>query len=264
MSTEKKKYSMWENPRAEGFFHAINTEEFDFPDFKFEYSKQNDLDEVFAQIYKNSDFSYNIESDPLYQQFRAQAINQGQKAMKDTMGQASAMTGGYGNSYAATAGNQAYQEYLESLNDIVPELYQLAYDKHNQKNQDILNKYSVLSQEKESEYEKNFNEFWQDYSRKYREYRDNVADEQYNQKLLYDFLNNYENNNDTENVESEELDYSDWDEEMWYEFFSEMRLENGEAYAMEILGEMLSSGELPREKAMMAALGAREPGFLGH
>jgi hypothetical protein len=59
------------------------------------------------------------------------------------MGQAAAMTGGYGNSYAATAGNQAYQAHLEGLNDIVPELYQMAYDRYNQEGQDMLNQYSM-------------------------------------------------------------------------------------------------------------------------
>ena len=49
----------------------------------------------------------------------------------DTMGQAQAMTGGYGNSYAQTVGQQTYQGYLQGLNDQVPALYQLALDKYN-------------------------------------------------------------------------------------------------------------------------------------
>lgn len=42
--------------------------------------------------------------------------------MQDTMGQAAALTGGYGNSYAQGVGQQAYQGYLQQLNDNVPQL----------------------------------------------------------------------------------------------------------------------------------------------
>lgn len=90
--------------------------------------------------YKNRpDFSYDFNADALYQQYKDKYIKQGKMAMADTIGQASAMTGGYGNSYAQTVGNQAYQAHLENLNDVIPELYQMAYDRYNQKGQDMLN-----------------------------------------------------------------------------------------------------------------------------
>jgi hypothetical protein len=62
------------------------------------------------------------------------------------------MTGGYGNSYAATVGNQAYQSYLDKLNDVIPELYQLAYDRYQQEGQNALNKFSVLDSMRKDEY----------------------------------------------------------------------------------------------------------------
>jgi hypothetical protein len=68
------------------------------------------------------------------------------------MGQAAAMTGGYGNSYAATAGNQAYQAQLQNLNDIIPELYQMALDRYNQKGQDMLNMIGLFGNERDYEY----------------------------------------------------------------------------------------------------------------
>ena len=77
------------------------------------------------------DFSYDMNSDVLYNQYKDQYQALGQTAMADTMAQASALTGGYGNSYASTVGNQAYQSYLSQLNDKVPELYQLALDNYN-------------------------------------------------------------------------------------------------------------------------------------
>ena len=73
-------------------------------------------------------------------------------AMQDTMGQAAAMTGGYGNSYAQSVGQQAYQASLDNLNDIIPELYQMAYDRYNQEGQDMLNTISLLRGERDNEY----------------------------------------------------------------------------------------------------------------
>ena len=71
-----------------------------------------------------------MNSDALYQQYRDLYTQQGQMAMMDTMGQAAAMTGGYGNSYAQTAGQQMYNQYLGKLNEVVPELYQQAYNRY--------------------------------------------------------------------------------------------------------------------------------------
>lgn len=97
-------------------------------------------------------FSYDLNGDALYQQYKDKFINQGRLAMADTIGQASAMTGGYGSSYAVTAGNQAYQSHLQNLNDIVPQLYQMAYDRYTQEGQDLLNKYNMASDMYENQY----------------------------------------------------------------------------------------------------------------
>jgi hypothetical protein len=62
------------------------------------------------------------------------------------------MTGGYGNSYAQSVGQQQYNAQLQNLNDIVPELYQMAYDKYNQEGQDLYNQYSMLGAQDERDY----------------------------------------------------------------------------------------------------------------
>jgi hypothetical protein len=103
--------------------------------------------------WKNRDpFSYDLNGDALYQQYKDQYINTGRLAMQDTIGQASAMTGGYGNSYAATAGNQAYQSHLQQLNNIVPDLYQMAYAKYNQEGEDLKNLYGMYRDLENQEY----------------------------------------------------------------------------------------------------------------
>lgn len=103
--------------------------------------------------YKNrGKFSYDLNGDALYKQYKDQYVNQGKQAMMDAMGQASAMTGGYGNSYAQTVGQQTYQGYLQGLNDKIPELYQLAYDRYEQEGQDLLTRYGLAKEQYDTAY----------------------------------------------------------------------------------------------------------------
>ena len=103
--------------------------------------------------YENRDpFSYDFNSDALYNQYKDQYIQQGQMAMMDTMGQASAMTGGYGNSYAQMVGQQTYNQYLNQLNEIMPELYDRAYNRYNQEGEDLLNMYELYMGRAKDEY----------------------------------------------------------------------------------------------------------------
>lgn len=118
----------------------------------FAYSGQSDLDAILNDILNRDKFSYDLNADALYQQYADQYATQGKLAMMDTMGQAQAMTGGYGNSYAQSVGQQTYQGYLQQLNEVVPELYQMAYDQYNQEGQDMLNQYGLLSSERDQEY----------------------------------------------------------------------------------------------------------------
>ena len=118
----------------------------------FQYSWQNQLDDIYNKIMNREEFSYDLNGDALYQQYKDQYTTQGQMAMMDTMGQAAAMTGGYGNSYAQGVGQQAYQGYLQQLNDKVPELYQIARDQYNQEEQSLYNQAALLAQQKEQDY----------------------------------------------------------------------------------------------------------------
>lgn len=113
---------------------------------------QDEADAYLSQYQNRDPFSYDFNSDALYNQYKNQYIQQGKLAMMDTMGQAAAMTGGYGNSYAQTAGQQAYNQQLNQLNDIMPELYQIAYDRYNQEGQDLLNMYSIYMDKENQEY----------------------------------------------------------------------------------------------------------------
>lgn len=185
---------------------ALKAAQSQIPTYKGTYDAQ--LDEIYNQIINRDKFSYNLNEDALYNQYKDQYIGLGKMAMMDTMGQAAGMTGGYGNSYANTAGNQAYQAYLQQLNDIVPELYGMARDQYNQEGQDLLNKYSVtgdmadteygryqddlsqwwhnvdyLTGRADTEYSKGFENWYTGYQNAYQAERDAVEDSQWAAEL---------------------------------------------------------------------------------
>ena len=119
------------------------------------------MNDALDRVLNREKFSYDLNSDAIYNQYKNQYINLGKLAMQDTMGQAAALTGGYGNSYAATAGNQAYQGYLQQLNKVVPDLYQMALNQYNAEGDNLMNQYSMLANQ---------------YNTEYGEYRDKVSD----------------------------------------------------------------------------------------
>lgn len=119
---------------------------------KYTYADQKRLTDLIDKILTRPAFSYDFNSDAIYQQYRDKYIKQGKMAMADTMGQAAAMTGGYGNSYATSAGYQAYQASLENLNDIIPELYAMELERYKVEGQALTDQYAVLADDKNTDY----------------------------------------------------------------------------------------------------------------
>lgn len=113
---------------------------------------QTQLDDTMKRIMNREKFNYDLNGDALYQQYKDQYITGGKLAMMDTMGQASALTGGYGNSYAQGVGQQAYQGYLQGLNDKIPELYQLALDSYNREGDALMQQYGLLQDREAQDY----------------------------------------------------------------------------------------------------------------
>lgn len=95
------------------------------PQYQSEYSKY--IESGFNNLNNRQPFSYDYTKDPLYQQYAESYTREGQRAMQDTLGQISARTGGLASSYAGTAAQQSYNQYMSELNDKIPDLYQLAY-----------------------------------------------------------------------------------------------------------------------------------------
>lgn len=131
---------------------------------------EDQIKDILDKILNREDFSYDLNGDALYQQYKDQHANMGNMAMMDTMGQAAAMTGGYGNSFAQTAGQQAYQGYLQQLNNRIPELYQLALDKYNADGRELQDLYSLYMGLDEQAYGR---------------YRDEIEDKRWEEQFDY-------------------------------------------------------------------------------
>lgn len=169
----------------------------------FGYDKNNqyalDSKNYYDQIANMKPFEYDVTGDALYQQYKDSYTQQGKMAMQDTMGQAAAMTGGYGNSYAQTVGQQVFNGYMGQLADKIPELYQLAYSKYRDEKSDLYNLYGLASEKDADLYGKAVDEQSRNlglasyygslasegYNREYGEYRDGVSDQQYADQLAY-------------------------------------------------------------------------------
>jgi peptidoglycan hydrolase-like protein with peptidoglycan-binding domain len=118
----------------------------------YQSSWQGQLNEIIQNIQNRDKFSYNLNEDALYQQLKDQYVLLGQQASMDTMGQAATLTGGYGNSYAQSVGQQAYQGYLQQLNDKVPELYGMALDQYNREGQAMYDQAALMAQMEDQDY----------------------------------------------------------------------------------------------------------------
>lgn len=119
-------------------------------DYQSQYKDQ--IQGLYDQIANRKDFTYDVNADAMYQQLKDQYVQGGRMAMMDTMGQAQAMTGGYGNSYAQGVGQQAYQGYLKGLNDQVPNLYQMALNRYIQQGDQLTDRYSMLTAQEAQDY----------------------------------------------------------------------------------------------------------------
>lgn len=86
-------------------------------------------------------FSYDPDSDPVYQAYRRKYLQEADLASRDALASYSALTGGLPNSAAATAAAQAEQYYRQQLTDQIPTLAAQAYERYSD---DFSNRLSLL------------------------------------------------------------------------------------------------------------------------
>lgn len=118
-----------------------------------DYTTQNMKvrDNLYAQIMGRKPFSYDAASDPVYQQYKDLYTQQGKMAMEDSMGQAAALTGGYGNTYGQAVGQQQYNDYMQKLNGIIPDLENSAYSRWQAEGSNLMNRYNMVEQQVQTE-----------------------------------------------------------------------------------------------------------------
>ena len=146
-------------------------------------SYSDDVRNMMDKIMNREKFSYDVDKDPLFQQALASAMNSGKTAMQDTIGQASALTGGYGSSYATSAGNQAYNSFIEDAYDNLPQYYQMALEAYQMEGDEMYRQYGMLSEQDDKEYNRNLQAYDATYQHRNRMYdesyqlhRDSVND----------------------------------------------------------------------------------------
>ncbi len=122
------------------------------PEYKGTFDDQ--LRDIYDKITNRQPFSYDVGSDPMYRMYADKYMQQGKAAMRDTMGQAAALTGGYGNSYAQNVGQQAYDAALQKMGDVIPEFYGMALDQYNAEGDALTKQYGMLGDLAADEYSK--------------------------------------------------------------------------------------------------------------
>lgn len=166
-----------------------------------EYVSQYDpqIDELLNAILTRDDFSYDVNSDPLYAQYKQQYLREGNRAMNDTLASAAANAGGM-NSYAVTAAQQANNYYTSQLGDKIPELYQLAYSMYlDDKASDVENLGILQSMDNTqySRYRDTMSDWYNDRNFAYGQYRDDMGDWESDRNFAYgqyrDAISDWEN-----------------------------------------------------------------------
>lgn len=108
------------------------------PVYDNQYAEQQQA--LLDAILNRPDFTWSKETDPLWGSYKKSYLREGDRATENALAQASAASGGRPSTAAVTAATQAGDYYATQLNDIIPTLYQQAYDRY-------LNEYSMMLQD---------------------------------------------------------------------------------------------------------------------
>ena len=142
---------------------------------------QDQIDSIIQQILNPQGFKYEFNGDNLFKAYSDMYTQKGKQAAEDVQGQAAALTGGYGNSYGVTAGNQAYQQYLTDLYGVGMDLRDRAYQDYLNQLQNRKDAYGILQQADDSAYGR-YRDTVGDY------YTDlNYATDQFNNERNFDY-----------------------------------------------------------------------------
>lgn len=155
------------------------------PQYNDKYADK--IDDMLNRVLSGEKFSYNAESDPLYQQYRDQYRREGDRSMRDTLASMASGAGGL-NSYAVSAAQQANNYYNSKLADKIPELYNLAYEKYmNERNTERQNLNQLINMENSdfNKYLGNMGVYQADRSAAENMYNNRISQENYQNEWKY-------------------------------------------------------------------------------
>lgn len=149
-----------------------------------------ELERLYRQMTEQGGFAYDPESDAAYQTYARLYQRSGEAAMADTMGQAAALTGGYGSSYAQTAAQQAYHQYMQQLSALLPQLEQQALERYQAEGKTLQDQYEAAldaqAQEKAA-WEQAYEAWLAEFERSDESYQDAYQRDFEQYKLLLDY-----------------------------------------------------------------------------
>ena len=244
------------------------------------------LDNILQQIQNPKEFKYEFNGDEMFKQYADLYTQKGRQASMDAMGQAAALTGGYGNSYAQQVGQQAYDQYLLNLYDKGMELQDAAYQKYLNDRNDLYNQYSTLGQQDQVDYGRyrdtvgdweNERGYYTDQMNNernfdYGQYRDQVSD--YNNYLDYytnqynnEYNRDYANFTDQRAYDEQVRQYDTSLAEQQRQFDAEInekvrefdeslnwdKMSTQQKYAAEYAMQILANGQMPSEQLLQEA-----------
>ncbi len=122
-------------------------------------------DTLLEELLNAQPFEFDLNADALYRQYRDSYTMQGNDAAADAFGRASALTGGYANSYARSVASQTYNDYMLQLQDKGLQIYDNAYDRYKQENDRKQELYKLVSDRADEEHSRLQAAEKQDYER---------------------------------------------------------------------------------------------------
>lgn len=132
---------------------------------------QGQMDAALDKVTNREAFTYDPLKDVSYQNLAKIYQEQGEQAAKNTMGDAAALNGGFGSSYAMTASQQARNDYNQMLASQIPALKEAAYNQYLGEQNLNLSSLDALRAADDTAYGR---------------YRDSVSDNQYQYGIDYD------------------------------------------------------------------------------
>ena len=194
------KYSRFSpSDRTQNYADILSDLEADKPG-KYTSKYQGTIDNLIDSILNREEFNVDdVYNSDLYENYRQRYMQQGQKAMRDTIGQASQMTGGYGSTYAQAVGQQAYDNYMSQLGDKTLDIYDRVYNQYLQEGQELYNQLGMINNQDSIDYGRyrdTVNDYYNDlnyyagrydssYGQDFGEYQSDLAAQQWAEEYAY-------------------------------------------------------------------------------